>query len=255
MARRPQKPGGNGNDEIDAGQILEALREVTEALKATNRRLDEIAALMARATPGSLEGRDTAAAFAPALEAAAPGAEDELVLRSLAQGKGLAAAMERLISYRNQNFPASRPRYWGIINFHLHSKKDRLFVFDVAGEKVSGYLCAHGRGSEGASDDGMADLFSNVDGSNASSLGIYRCAETYQGDHGYSMRLDGLESTNSNARHRAIVVHGADYVSKQMIENTGRIGRSKGCPAVENQHVPEVVDALKSGSLLLAWKS
>lgn len=48
-----------------------------------------------------------------------------------------------------------------------------------------------------------------------SSLGIYRCAETYEGKHGYSMRLDGLEPTNSLARERAIVIHSADYVSEK----------------------------------------
>ena len=118
-----------------------------------------------------------------------------------------------------------------------------------------GYLCAHGRGSEGPTDDGFANVFSNVDGSNASSLGVYKCAETYFGENGFSMRLDGLEQTNSNARHRAVVIHGAAYVSPQMIADTGRIGRSQGCPAVEMHLVHDVVDALKSGSLLLAWKS
>jgi hypothetical protein len=69
------------------------------------------------------------------------------------------------------------------------------------------------------------------------------------------MRLDGLEATNSNARARAIVVHGANYVSPDMIRQTGRIGRSDGCPAVENRFKTEIVNALTGGSLLLAWSS
>lgn len=181
--------------------------------------------------------------------------DDAAILAPLAATYGQEAAMMRLLAYRDQNLPMSQPRHWGIIDFNLHSAKERLFIFDVQDRAVRSYLCAHGRGSEGERDDGFAEVFSNVDGSNASSLGVYRCAETYQGEHGYSMKLDGLEQTNSNARHRVIVVHGADYVSPKIIKSTGRIGRSLGCPAIENRCRGEVIDALKSGSLLLAWKT
>jgi hypothetical protein len=251
-------------DHDNTVQLLAALNEVTVALNPANRKLSLLAEQIARAprvapgdqamaAPASFEAAPVTS-LRPAIEIPAP-VSDEAVLRGLAREHGLDAAMERLIQYRNDDLAQSRPRYWAIIDFHLHSAKRRLFVFDVAAQSVGAYLCAHGRGSEGASDDGFADVFSNQDGSNASSLGIYRCAETFEGDHGYAMRLDGLEASNSNARHRAIVVHGADYVSQDVINQTGRIGRSKGCPAVENQHVPTVVDALKFGSLLLAWKS
>ncbi|HEX7109291.1 MAG TPA: murein L,D-transpeptidase catalytic domain family protein [Aestuariivirga sp.] len=186
-------------------------------------------------------------------EALAP--SDAVILRELAQTDDLGIAVGKLLDYRNTHIPGSRPRYWAVVNFTLHSKLPRLFVFDIVDKTVSRFLCAHGRGSEGASDDGFANVFSNVDGSNASSLGVYMCAETYYGDHGYSMRLDGKESTNSHARHRAIVVHGADYVSPEIIDSTGRIGRSLGCPAVENRHATEIIDALKEGSLMIIWKS
>jgi L,D-transpeptidase catalytic domain len=180
---------------------------------------------------------------------------DEQVLRDLASQHGIASEpVEQLIAFRNGRRPESRPRYWAVLDFSRHSSKDRLFLFDVVAEQMSGYLCAHGRGSEGQTDDGMADVFSNEDGSNASSLGIYLCSETYYGDHGLSLRLDGLEPTNSNARHRAIVIHGADYVSQNFINDTGRIGRSWGCPAIENRYVDKVVNALQRGSLLIAWK-
>jgi hypothetical protein len=146
-------------------------------------------------------------------------------------------------------------RYWAIANFDLKSSAPRLFLFDVRDRRVQPYLCAHGIGSEGPTDDGYASVFSNRSGSNCTSLGVYRCAETYHGAHGFSMRLDGLESTNSNARARTIVVHGADYVSPEIIRLTGRIGRSDGCLAVENRYATEVVSALTGGSLVLAWSS
>ena len=106
---------------------------------------------------------------------------------------------------------------------------------------------SHGKGSD-SNHDGLAEKFSNVSGSNASSLGFYKTAETYQGKHGYSLRLDGLSETNSKARPRAIVVHGADYVKdKEVIQ-----GRSWGCPAVSRMHSKKVIDLIKNGSLILA---
>jgi hypothetical protein len=80
-----------------------------------------------------------------------------------------------------------------------------------------------------------------------SSLGFYLTAETYNGEHGYSLRLDGLSSTNSNARERAIVIHAADYVAPGE-----KIGRSWGCPAVEPRYHQQIIDELKEGALIYA---
>lgn len=83
---------------------------------------------------------------------------------------------------------------------------------------------------------------------NATSLGFYRTGKIYIGKHGPSLRLDGLSTTNSNARDRAIVIHGADYVQEE-----GRIqGRSWGCPAVAQNNRESVIERLKGGSLLYA---
>ena len=180
---------------------------------------------------------------------------DEAILRELAASHGLSVPMERLIDFRNDHGVPLSARYWAIADFDRRSSEPRLFLFDVRNNHVQSYLCAHGKGSEGPTDDGFASVFSNQPGSNCTSLGVYRCAETYNGIHGFSMRLDGLESSNSNARARAVVMHGADYVSQDMIRRTGRIGRSDGCLAVENRFATEVVSALTGGSLVLAWYS
>lgn len=180
---------------------------------------------------------------------------DEMILRSLAEDNGLIEPMERLIKFRNERRRPISAQYWSIVNFDLRSSVPRMFVFDVENKRVQSYLCAHGVGSEGPTDDGYATVFSNERNSKQSSLGVYECAETYQGEHGYSMRLDGLEPTNSNARKRAVVVHGASYVSPEFIKRTGRIGRSEGCFALEDRYVTDVVTALNGGSLLLAWYS
>lgn len=181
-------------------------------------------------------------------------AQGEVILRQLATQVGLSGAMERLLVYRNQYRPTSNPNFWAIINFTLHSSEPRLYIFNQQVNVVERYLCAHGLGSEGVKDDGCAEIFSNDDGSNCSSLGIYRCADTYFGEHGKSLKLDGIEATNFNARARYIVMHGATYVSKKHIRRTGRIGRSLGCPAVEMAHIPKLPDQLRGGSLLIIFK-
>jgi hypothetical protein len=184
-----------------------------------------------------------------------PGQDRASVLRELGASVGMSAAVERLLAYRDRYRPASNPRYWAAVNFDLHSAKPRLFVFDCVAGIASRHLCAHGRGSEGSADDGYATVFSNADGSHCTSLGIYHCDVTYIGEHGKSLYLDGLEPTNSKARARHIVMHGATYVSPQTIRDTGRIGRSWGCPAIEMGEVEEVIPKLIGGSLLIHWKS
>lgn len=133
-----------------------------------------------------------------------------------------------------------------IINFKEHNSKERMYVIDLRTGDVEKYLVAHGKNSD-KNFDGFAESFSNINNSLQSSLGFYKTAETYNGDNGYSMRLDGLSSTNSNARLRSIVMHGADYVSPGP-----KIGRSYGCPAVEQRYHQYLIDRLKGGSLIYA---
>lgn len=203
--------------------------------------------------PGLATAATTLAMASAPSPVAARWDEQDATLRSMAADFDLAEPMEALIAYRAAHGEPAAARYWAIADFNLHSATPRLFIFDSRTRSVKSYLCAHGQGSEGPTDDGRASVFSNKPGSNATSLGIYRCSETYSGKHGYSMRLDGLESTNSNARDRAVVVHGAIYVSPEFALQHGRIGRSDGCLAVENRCVTEVVNALTGGSLVIAW--
>ena len=218
---------------------------------------------------GALEIPRTPAMPRPAADAAVPflgeveeadpapvtGGSRTDILRRLAAVAGVEAAAARLIAYRDKFRPTSDPRYWAVVNFDLHSAKPRLFLFDCVAGVTSAHLCAHGRGSEGPADDGYAEVFSNDDGSNCSSLGIYHCDITYVGEHGVALYLDGVEATNANARRRHIVMHGADYVAPEVIKSTGRIGRSLGCPAIEMGDVGKLIPALQGGSLMLIWTS
>jgi len=145
----------------------------------------------------------------------------------------------------------SRPEVITIIDFSLPSVKERLWVLDLIHGKVLFHcLVSHGRNSG----ELMAENFSNAPGSNASSPGFYTTGETYIGKHGLSLTLDGLETgINDKARARAIVIHGADYVSADFIRNHGRLGRSFGCPAVPAELSKEIIQTIKGGSCLFIY--
>jgi hypothetical protein len=138
-----------------------------------------------------------------------------------------------------------------LIDYSRPSSVRRLWVIDpVAGRVRFHELVAHGRGSGKI----RPRHFSNVVGSRQSSLGLFRTAETYYGRHGYSLRLDGLEpGVNDRARERAIVMHGADYVTEEVAETFGRVGRSWGCPAVDSAVNRELIDLIRGGTAVFAY--
>lgn len=138
-----------------------------------------------------------------------------------------------------------------VIDFSLPSTKKRLWIIDLKAKKIlfNDYV-AHGRNSG----DNEVVAFSNRTGSYMSSIGFYLTAETYQGKHGLSLRLEGMDKGyNSNARSRAIVIHGADYVSQDFIRQYGRLGRSLGCPSVSMDIHEEVIETIKEGSALFIY--
>lgn len=138
-----------------------------------------------------------------------------------------------------------------VIDFSKPSTERRLWVYDLNSPALLfEELVSHGRNSG----MNLATSFSNLAESNKSSLGLYRTAEAYIGKHGYSLRLDGLDrGFNDRARERAIVIHGADYVSEAITKAQGRLGRSLGCPAVRPEISRELIDAVKGGGLVFAY--
>jgi hypothetical protein len=149
------------------------------------------------------------------------------------------------ISYRD---------FIGVADFSLASRTPRFHLVDLVGGSVRSHLVAHGRGSDPAH-TGWLERFSNEPRSNATSAGGYRTGSPYLGAHGRSMRLEGLDPTNSNALSRAIVVHGAWYVNEEMISHSGMLGRSQGCFAVADSSLPEIMARLAPGRLIYADKA
>lgn len=138
-----------------------------------------------------------------------------------------------------------------VIDYSRPSTEARLWVFDLTTRQLLYQeLVAHGRNSG----DNQARSFSNVEGSLESSIGLFRTLEPYQGHNGYSLRMEGLEpGTNDHALQRALVIHGASYVSYAAARSQGRIGRSWGCPAVPLAVAPKLIDVLKGGQYVFAY--
>jgi len=157
------------------------------------------------------------------------------------------AIFEKAVAYYEKNrLTVSNPRYAVVVDFSQHSSKKRFYLFDLATGKVERHNVSAGKNSD-PDGDGWATRFSNISGSKMSSLGVYRTYVTYNGGNGYSMRLKGMESTNSKALSRAIVVHPANYVSN----SASRAGRSWGCPALDPKVSRSVIDRIKNGSIFV----
>ena len=138
-----------------------------------------------------------------------------------------------------------------VADFDVASSAPRFHLVNLLDGRIDSLLVAHGRGSD-PDHSGWVERFSNAPGSAASSAGAYRTGPLYIGKHGPSRRIAGLDPTNSNAESRAIVVHGAWYVSPAMVREHGKLGRSEGCFAVEESQLPQVLARLGEGRLIYA---
>ena len=208
-------------------------------------------AVMAAAIPDSL-----ALTPLPAL----PGVPDTLrrAIRQLHAVLGPAAAALRpevleqaCVGYLTLH-PTGRIERAGLLavaDMDLPSTTPRLWVLDLRkGQVLHCSLVAHGEGSGKL----RATRFSNLEKSACTSLGFYRTAGTYDGIHGYSRRIEGLDKgQNANAFDRYVVLHAADYASPKYIRQHGRLGYSRGCPALPPEQYKEIIASVRVGSMLL----
>jgi hypothetical protein len=138
-----------------------------------------------------------------------------------------------------------------IIDFSKPSTEKRYYLIDLANKTLL-YNTYTSHGVNTGED--LAMSFSNKEGSRKSSLGFYLTAETYEGKHGTSLKLDGLErGFNHRARRRYIVIHSADYVTDSFIKENGRLGRSWGCPALPPDVTQDIIQKIKNGSVLFIY--
>ena len=142
-----------------------------------------------------------------------------------------------------------RPGIVAVADLDLPNTEERLWVLDLrAGKVLHRSRVAHGRGSGHL----RARRFSNRQQSACTSLGFYRTAQTYDGLHGYSRRIEGLDNgQNANAYDRYVVLHAADYAADSYVARTGHLGYSRGCPALPPDRYRAVIGSLPAGSMLL----
>lgn len=142
-------------------------------------------------------------------------------------------------------------QYLTIVDYSMPSNTNRFYVIDmVTKELVINTLVAHGKNSGNL----IPDQFSNKNSSLKSSLGFYITGNTYRGKHGTSLILEGVEKgINDHAQDRAIVIHGAKYVSDHIVNQEGAIGRSFGCPAVPTNKAKEIVATIKQGTCMFIY--
>jgi len=142
----------------------------------------------------------------------------------------------------------------GIADFGVASSVPRFHLIDLLRGTITSLLVTHGQGSD-PDHTGMLQLFSNISGSLATSEGAYLTGELYQGIHGASRRLIGLDPTNNNAMDRAIVIHSAPYADAAMIPRQGRLGRSDGCFVFGETDIATVLARLGQGRLIYAGRA
>lgn len=185
-----------------------------------------------------------AAGFLAALPAAASAASERVNPELLSRARAALDANRRQIAYGD---------LFAIADFTKPSRERRFYLVDTGSGSVTSYHVAHGRGSD-PEHCGYVDRFSNHPGSAASSAGTYVTGDFYQGKYGRSLRLRGLDHTNSNAAARGIVVHAAPYAELDVVDRIGKLGRSEGCFALSQLSLSLVLARLGPGRMLYCDK-
>ena len=176
---------------------------------------------------------------------------DSLKLASIGLTKQVFDCAMRGFEYLKEKGKITNHNIISIADLSKSSCKKRLFIIDLKNYKVlfNTYV-AHGMNSG----QEFARQFSNTPESNKTSLGFYETSNTYSGKNGYSLHLIGLEKgINDNAYNRDIVMHGAGYVSENLIHAQGYLGRSQGCPAVPEKQHQKIIDKIKNGTCLFIF--
>ncbi len=186
----------------------------------------------------------------------AAGAAMALPARLFAQVNPTATRDAKLMAIARDELARVGSHIWrrdivGIADFGLHSAERRFHFVDLENERVASYHVSHGSGSD-SEHDGWLKRYSNIEGSEASSRGAFMTRSWYKGKYGTSIRLDGLDPTNSNALPRAIVMHQANYATPEHVARFGRLGRSNGCFAMGPEQFDRALIDLSGGRLLLA---
>ena len=221
----------------------------SEAIKAAAININTAASVKTSASVSFTSDNTTASKPEELLEDYIKDTFDEMDLRGTGLKRELfSKAVIGLHNFKSAKLIPADRNIISIVDFGKASSYKRFWVIDLKSKKLLYQtLVAHGRGSG----NDRAEVFSDQVNSFQSSLGFYITANTYTGKHGLSLKLNGMDAGyNKNAYNRAIVVHGADYVSKEFLKVHGRLGRSHGCPALPVELTSSIIQVIKNKSLL-----
>jgi len=241
-----------------SGVALHATREAGLVPTMSAAETMDAASAASASAAATLSGEDfSAAAASPAVRTrvdAALGALQRSVSRQ-SHPDALRRAFQAYYNYKAANPGKVRNPYLFFVDYGLDNQTPRGYVFDMDRLRVveGPFTVAHGRGSGSG---GIPTKFSNRNGSNSTSLGLYLAQETYafrgkSGGRAYQsvgLRLSGLSGAfNSAARSRGVVVHGAPYVT------AARAGRSEGCPAMEPARARRLIPKISNGGMVFLF--
>jgi len=178
--------------------------------------------------------------------------KEEAIIESIADNidpKVVRLSLKAYLKVRQEGY--DNQQMLTIIDYSKPSTERRLWVFDLKhGRQLFHTWVSHGKNTG----DNMAHSFSNKPGSLKSCFGVFVTDQPYQGGHGLSLRIKGLEAgVNDNAFSRDIVFHGAHYVNGKTASSYGRIGRSWGCPAVDEHEIKPLIDKIKDKTVVFAY--
>ena len=144
--------------------------------------------------------------------------------------------------------------YCFMIDMSAASGKQRFFVYNLKKDSIEmAGLVTHGSGSVTANKE---LYFSNVPGSNCTSLGKYKIGVPYHGRFGLAYKLHGLETTNNKAFERFVVLHAHSCVPVSEVYPLP-ICPSLGCPTVAPEFLvklQEYITASRNPVLLNIYK-
>jgi hypothetical protein len=138
-----------------------------------------------------------------------------------------------------------------LIDLSVHNGRKRFFVFDLQKQKtMASGLVTHGSCNNRYL---SAVQYSNKPGCGCSSYGKYKVGGLYKGIFGDSYKLYGLDSSNSNAYNRYIVLHSHSCVPDTEIF-PNQICNSQGCTTVSPAFLKELkVIMEKKKKTILLW--
>lgn len=141
--------------------------------------------------------------------------------------------------------------YCMLADLELPSGKNRFFVYDLNKDSiVLSALVAHGSCNSMYLEKAW---FSNEPGCGCSSSGVYKIGGSYSGRFGKAFKLFGLDSTNSNAYKRSIVLHCYPQVPDHEIY-PDELGNSLGCPMVATKTLQKTAAIIeRSNKPILLW--